>query len=371
MAITYNAGTNIITVTGYTEGTPCTFLDIYNADVAGGWGVVTRQCTNQYCFDAQVYIGDGSTVTWFVDKYFHAIWNAFYTANYQYTLRGRLNSHIKLTYFSISVLESTYRVILGGVEGTPRSPDIKLEFGLFWAPYVIYSHRLQGWDGGYVKSCILINWGLSFLFDVDVEKVEINIDDQGTSLGFSTVTGGNIDDLVISQGSRPIVNFYGYGDTFKNVVLKNITAPEIWNEHLQSDFFYVNPDFEQWRFTWHSTAGPHTGVVYRQYEFDLKVIDKDENAINGIAVKVWDKDNNLVTNVTTGADGKITTQTLNYGYYNEAGGSTSVMQTPHIIQISASGYQTYKHKFTVDTKINWTIRLKHSNVCTDQEVMLA
>jgi hypothetical protein len=35
MAIAYNAGTNIITVTGYTEGTPCNFTDIYNADKAG------------------------------------------------------------------------------------------------------------------------------------------------------------------------------------------------------------------------------------------------------------------------------------------------------------------------------------------------
>ena len=68
MAITYNAGTNVITVTGYTAGTPCTFLDVWNADQAGGWGVITRQCSHQYCLSAQLDIGDGSTVTYFGDK---------------------------------------------------------------------------------------------------------------------------------------------------------------------------------------------------------------------------------------------------------------------------------------------------------------
>lgn len=35
MAITYTVGTNTITVTGYTEVTPCNFTDLYNADKAG------------------------------------------------------------------------------------------------------------------------------------------------------------------------------------------------------------------------------------------------------------------------------------------------------------------------------------------------
>ena len=39
MPITYDAVTDTITVTGYTKATPCTFPDIFKADVAGGWGV--------------------------------------------------------------------------------------------------------------------------------------------------------------------------------------------------------------------------------------------------------------------------------------------------------------------------------------------
>jgi len=67
MAITYDAPSNTITVTGYTEETPCTFEDIYQADQAGGWGVVTKQGDVQYAIDARLKIGNASTETWFAD----------------------------------------------------------------------------------------------------------------------------------------------------------------------------------------------------------------------------------------------------------------------------------------------------------------
>jgi len=63
VAITYDAPNKIITVTGYTEETPCTFEDIYQADQSGGWGVVSKQGTVQYLFDCRVYIGNGVTET--------------------------------------------------------------------------------------------------------------------------------------------------------------------------------------------------------------------------------------------------------------------------------------------------------------------
>ncbi len=65
MPITYDAVNKIITVTGYTEASPCTFEDVYLADVAGGWGVVSKQGDKQYSLNCRLVIGDGSTATWF------------------------------------------------------------------------------------------------------------------------------------------------------------------------------------------------------------------------------------------------------------------------------------------------------------------
>lgn len=63
MAITYNAGTNVLTVTGAGN----TFAAIYAADVAGGWGVVTNQGT-QYLLACNLVIGDSSTTTDLTDN---------------------------------------------------------------------------------------------------------------------------------------------------------------------------------------------------------------------------------------------------------------------------------------------------------------
>ena len=46
MGITYDAPNKTITIVGYTEGTPCTFTDLYNADKAGSYALHTRTGVN-------------------------------------------------------------------------------------------------------------------------------------------------------------------------------------------------------------------------------------------------------------------------------------------------------------------------------------
>ena len=95
MPIAYNSGTNIITVTGYTEATPCNFTDIYNADVSGSWGVVTRQCSNQFCITAGIKIGDGSTATYFKDTSKMVRFTA-YTAGYRDAMTVKANGNAEI-----------------------------------------------------------------------------------------------------------------------------------------------------------------------------------------------------------------------------------------------------------------------------------
>jgi len=64
VVVTYNAGTNTITITGGTEGTPATFADIQAANDAGGWGVCSNPFTGCYKLDAHLQIGDGVITTW-------------------------------------------------------------------------------------------------------------------------------------------------------------------------------------------------------------------------------------------------------------------------------------------------------------------
>jgi hypothetical protein len=78
MAITYNAGTDTITVTAGTPGVPNTFTDIYNADVAGAWGQVTKT-GNMFVFSAKLQVGDGSTATYLHDTFKKVTLNEIWT----------------------------------------------------------------------------------------------------------------------------------------------------------------------------------------------------------------------------------------------------------------------------------------------------
>ncbi len=86
MAITYNAGTDTITVTGGTAGAPNTFTDIYNADVAGGWGQVTKT-NNIFVFSAKLQVGDGSTATHLYDEFKKVTLNEIWTVKNNATLK--------------------------------------------------------------------------------------------------------------------------------------------------------------------------------------------------------------------------------------------------------------------------------------------
>ena len=66
-SITYDSGNNTIIVVGFNKSSPCTFEDIYQADVANGWGVVSKQGDNQYEFRCKLQIGDGTSETWLAD----------------------------------------------------------------------------------------------------------------------------------------------------------------------------------------------------------------------------------------------------------------------------------------------------------------
>ena len=65
MAITFAGG--IITVVDGTSGAPSNFEAIYQADVAGVWGVVTKQGLYNYRIDANVEFGDGTNPWYFKD----------------------------------------------------------------------------------------------------------------------------------------------------------------------------------------------------------------------------------------------------------------------------------------------------------------
>ena len=366
MAITYNAGTNTITVTGYTEGTPCTFLDIYNADVSGAWGKVTRQCTNQYCIQAKLQIGDGSTATWFADENQQIViptgvvtgsgWGVLWVkkANANFRLGKCTNATKQLTESGCQIWVTRDTAgAMSILDGENSSGNVEV-----YSSQIYFGQAAQ--KGRFYRCVNGKFWGNNFDNKVQIASATgldvYNNDHFNEYSGLYAV--GGVFDLLRFYKTTYITNL---DPTLSaDVTIKNVVAKE--NTYVARGYStaynltMINFDVETWAFTYSS----YTGKFYRQYEFDLKVIDKDNVAINGATVKIWDKDSNLVVDTTTNASGVIATQTITRGYYNQANSNTLQEASPHLIKIEKAGYTTYEADFTLEDKTDWLIALQVS-----------
>ena len=354
MAITYDSGTNIITITGYTEAVPCNFTDIYNADVAGSWGVVTRQCTNQFCINCKIVIGNGSTVTWLASEEEHLIFTSapineciiyidanahlrfgkleggkrtskgssiLYTYNAYSGMRGNTGSYLEL--YSSNLVSTLNRFHMGWISNFTMFNNVfghNIELATLQCTYLdIYNLNLQ-------KSSYGINYP------------------RGTwdKILFSDV----VNNIYIATSPNTMV--------FKNITMLNNTYLAYINNSVTNDLYLINPIVDNWTISWNGTSSK---VVYRQYEFDLTVVDIAGSGVDTAKVKIWDVGDHIVTNTTTNASGVLATQTLNYGYYNQSGGNTPVMQTPHEMRIYEYGKNMLSSKSSIEAKTDWALTM--------------
>ena len=358
MAITYDAPSNIITVTAYTEGTPCNFTDIYNADVAGSWGVVTRQCTDQFCLTCGIVIGDGSTATWFADVSKHIL---FTSATPKEIVEVKANGHFRLgelvadkrtkngcCLHSQRTTQTQIRAEGTGGTGKIEMYSTCLSCDASAGLLLIYANGIKVYN-----CCLSKNVYFNLCANVDY----FNITLQNSTTGGFRGSSGAFDKIVVTDSASTYgVVFAGTeGFTVKNLYARNNTRIfYAFSVFTASDGYAVNWDVDNWIFHWDASA---TKRLYRQYEFDLKLIDGGGTGIDTGKVKIWDKDDSLVTNTTTNASGVLATQTLNYGYYTQTGGNTPTMKTPHETRVYKYGKEMLSFKSNIENKTDWALTM--------------
>jgi hypothetical protein len=109
-------------------------------------------------------------------------------------------------------------------------------------------------------------------------------------------------------------------------------------------------------------GGAYDNTMVIKWSFDMLVTEEDGTVINGANVQLIDNQNN-VTNLTTDANGKITTQELTEATYNRDAATdgdfdTTVDYSPYKLTINKSGYKEYKTKFSLTETTNLIIKLK-------------
>jgi len=358
-SITYDSGSNTIiivgdSVCGNSSSNPCTFEDIYQADVANGWGVVSKQGDNQYEFRCKLQIGDGTNETWFADtskEISHTINDNFvYIPSHGHFRCGVIVDEVNKTTKDGCFIytNSSDKYIIEFANGG----TLELYSTTISAESSTKIQSTYGGGGHRIWNCNMIHvevGGTGTPPEVDFYRTNWQSSLAGPS--FTTI---NASDILISDCTYGTIWFSIYTPvTIKNYRMIGETYSFLCF-HLDADLYAINVECK-WKPLWYLS---NAGKIYRQYTFNLKVVDEAGNPIPGASVKIWDNAGNLVVNETTDSNGRIPEQILTYGYYDQDHGSTPVMITPHTIRIHHQDYPPKEFQFVADEPIDWTISLK-------------
>jgi hypothetical protein len=362
-SITYDAPSNTITVVGG----PYNFTDIYNADVAGGWGVTHLQGIAQFKIDAKLVFGDGSTTTTFSATNVQILQTNVAVADdtiivrienaATFTLGSLENATAKTTQYGVSWMvdgqNTWYRLWFQADTGAV----LNIYSSLFQ-----YVNARSDTQGLFIKSASSTNriWNTMLtgyilgLRDGAADHYNVYI----SEADYAVVNqGGTFQNIFLYKAG--LVWWWSSSVTITNLFLRRSFYAYAFDHYSDMSQYLINPDVDSWTFHWRGYYGsPNYAKVYRQYTIDLHVIDKANNAIIGATVTLEDKNGNTVFSVTTNATGDIATQTVSRGYYSQATGDTLQEYGPHTLTITKEGYQTYTENFTLSQKTNWTIALQ-------------
>jgi hypothetical protein len=373
--ITYNPTNNRITAKGGTEGDPITFADLYQADQDNGWGVVHFYGQNTFHMDALLYLGDGYTSTYFIDKEKVVVFTDVITGNTVRIIYLYSNAHIQLgelvdeekkevckgcaivsrysgymSYLLDGGYTNTYRRLYGCTVISPNeyNKQLKVRTGYnarFWhCQFVNYA-----WPdlvyGGDVYRCTIVG-GTDTLHATAIQA------GQG-SFGLEDILGTNV---------RMALRAFPYNQDVKVVGLV-VTNNEygVVLDSQSKDTILTDCDLENWIHYLRGETQP--GKILRKYTVNIHVADKDGSPLPGANVVCRDKDGNEIFNVNTNAQGDISEQEvtcqewyqLSAGWHGE---EDATCFSPHKLIVSKSGYETLEiDEITLNKAIKWHLEL--------------
>jgi hypothetical protein len=367
MAITYSSGT--ITIAGETA-TP---EDLWDADQAGGWGVVSRQGLSvryQYYIAAQISLGVGGH---FVGEELDVIINGgskspiVSTSSDSGMRFGAIDANGD-TYNGCSVTfvcTSTASLIEFPVGAANLSSACDFEVyastvdGYFAASNGLFGRFYRGDDQivkirdstfQNMKFGMRLRGTASFLKDVEFSNIS------GIFSPFTTYgeLGGGISGILVRKSYQGAYFQSDFGDaTVRNFAARNNTRTMNFRNVAGSsgNYYSIDGNLETpldifWQFN--NTVSK----FFVQFSFN-KTYKKasDSSPLEGARVYIEDADGTQATNATTNASGVLAEQILTKETYRYLDGDTPTALTPHVVKVRKYGYLLNEVSISVDAKI--------------------
>jgi hypothetical protein len=366
MSITYSSGT--ITIAGETA-TP---EDLWDADQAGGWGVVSRQGLSaryQYYIAAQISLGVGGH---FVCEELDVIING---GNKSPIVSTSSDSGMRFgaidangdTYNGCSVTfvcTSTASLIEFPVGAANLSDACDFEVyastvdGYFAGPNGLFGRFYRGDDQivkirdstfQNMKFGMRLRGTASFMKDVEFSNIS------GIFSPFTTYgeLGGGISGILVRKSYQGAYFQSDFGDaTVRNFAARNNTRTMNFRNVAGSsgNYYSIDGNLETpldifWQFN--NTVSK----FFVQFSFN-KTYKKasDSSPLEGARVYIEDADGTQATNATTNASGVLAEQVLTKETYRYLDGDTPTALTPHVVKVRKYGYLFTEFSISVDAK---------------------
>lgn len=379
MAITYDSSTETIKVGSGTYVSPVTFEDLYQADQAGGWGVVTKLPSGRaYEIDTHLDIVNG-----FLEG--REIEVVFTKAEFVMRIYYRNSSG-----FRFGGVDANGKPAYGGMITVldPASGGSLVPYNINRIGYVEIYDSVIDWDGDWLLRIAstanhIVLWKNRFkkFGRVSASGRPLHIEDnvfEQTSNG-SVFSFANNPDRVVNNRVRSAPRAL-YCDTYAETqpfYIAGLIADGLTDGTYDITFRTSNEErevhlldcsFPRWTIEYIlNRAGTK---IYREYSFDPIILDQNGNPLFGVTVAVLDKDGNTLAEDSTNVEGRLGNgpARVAYGYYQAGSGFNPL--SPHQIHIYKLAEIDYTLPLTVDRPLfdQKIILDPHNNALTLDEL---
>jgi len=357
MPITYDPSTNTVTVVGFSESSPCTFEDIYNASVTNGWGIVDKIGDYTYIIRAKIVIGDGSTWTYFKDTLKVVI----FTSDVELDYHEAIFDVLRHAYFWLGEVDEDTRtghsgciiitrdVVFNSYAFTIHNraeAEIKLGGTVIYSePEYELQHNLWLDDGSINKiyCCRVIGGASGIKMTKYLDVNEVTVQDANRGWNYGTTTEWTISNVTVEYCNTGLYVYDGWSVTVSNSrFAKNYYT--IGTGDLATTVRLNDCWADEWKIQW-SGSPSEDAKVERAYTFKVKVTDKDGNAIQNALVELYDKNGNLVFSELTDSNGETSEHSIVSITYTS---TETIDNNPYTVKITKSGYTPLEAEITID-----------------------
>ncbi|RLB10376.1 MAG: hypothetical protein DRG27_03150 [Deltaproteobacteria bacterium] len=358
-SITYDSSENKITVIGFSESSPCTFEDLYQASQDNGWGVVDKTGDSCYVIKSKIVIGDGETWTYFADKLKTVVFTSdvvleytdriFDVKRHGYLWFGEGDESTRsghngcVFHFEDATVNSYSSGIFGDSESDARIYGCT--FISKRGETLLSVLNLKG-DVARVWDCKFIGGGHPVSVTPNLDVNNMNVTDATYGMPYGSQPAFPF--------TRLFIKFCYYGVYFYDSSVYDLKDCVFANNHytihtvdLSDAARLTDCEADNWNIDW-SGSPTEDAKIERAYSFKVKVIDNEGNPIEDALVELYDKDGNKIFSELTDSNGETSEHSIVSITYTP---SETIDNNPYTVKIYKEGYTPLETKITIDRKM--------------------